>query len=303
MGLIGFGVKWLMRLCYGAGGVAGVAVALLYFFQEKILYVPSIPGMPDTSNITPERYGMASQDVDIVTKDGTKIHAWLLMLKHWTTEELKSRPVILFFQENAGPMAFRLPFLQLMIRHLGCPVFAVSYRGYGLSEGRPTEKGLKEDARAALAHLAQSPAVDGSRVVIFGRSLGGAVALHLAAEKPRQVVGVMVENTFTSVEDMVSRVVPPLGWIIGTGKPGNFLVTNKWRNYEAIGQLENVPLLMLVSGQDEMVPSEQMYSLHKLQRSKQCKLVEFPLAHHMDAYDVEPVQYWTALKDFMVQFE
>ncbi|KAF5835417.1 Alpha/Beta hydrolase protein [Dunaliella salina] len=308
MGLIDFGVKWLMRLCYGAGGVAGVAVALLYFFQEKILYVPTIPGMPDFSNITPERYGMASQDVDIVTKDGIKIHAWLLRLKQWTAEELKSRPVILFFQENAGPMAFRLPFLKLMIRHLGCPVFAVSYRGYRLSEGqlsegKPTEKGLKEDARAALAHLAQNPAVDGSRVVVFGRSLGGAVALHLAAEKPRQVIGVMVENTFTSVEDMVSRVVPPLGLIIGTGKPGNFLVTNKWRNNEAIGQLDNVPLLMLVSGQDEMVPSEQMYSLHKLQRSKQCKLVEFPLSSHMDAYDKEPVQYWNALTEFMDQFK
>ncbi|KAF5835418.1 hypothetical protein DUNSADRAFT_7453 [Dunaliella salina] len=182
------------------------------------------------------------------------------------------------------------------------------YRGYRLSEGqlsegKPTEKGLKEDARAALAHLAENPAVDGSRVVIFGRSLGGAVALHLAAEKPIQVIEVMVENTFTSVEDMVSRVVPPLGLIIGTGKPGNFLVTNKWRNNEAIGQLDEVPLLMLVSGQDEMVPSEQMYSLHKLQRSKQCKLVEFPLSSHMDAYDKEPVRYWCALTEFMDQFK
>eukprot|EP00983_Pelagomonas_calceolata_P060742 1146506-Pelagomonas_calceolata.AAC.5 len=70
-----------------------------------------------------------------------------------------------------------------------------------------------------------------------------------------------------------------------------------------MGPVSFVCMLLLPLLQDEMVPSEQMYSLHKLQRSKQCKLVEFPLAHHMDAYDVEPVQYWTALKDFMVQFE
>ena len=73
------------------------AVSLLPCFLSQ-LYVPSIPGMPDTSNITPEQYGMDGEDITITTKDGVKIHAWLLKLKQWTEEELRSRPVILFFQ-------------------------------------------------------------------------------------------------------------------------------------------------------------------------------------------------------------
>jgi len=276
-----------------------LAVALLYVFQEKILYVPKLPGVPDDYSIPPDRYGLASEDVTFTTRDKIRLHAWFLYLPHWTPEFMRTRPVVLFFQENAGNMSFRLPYLRLMIHRLNCPVFAVSYRGYGLSKGRPNEKGLMEDALAGLEALRGRTDVDTGRVVVYGRSLGGAVALHLAARAQDRVAALIVENTFYSVEDMVARVVPPLGAVIGTGKPLNFLVTNKWHNWREIPKITRTPLLMLVSDQDEMVPADQMYKLHALQRAPACELVSFPHAHHMDAYDVDPDAYWGALKAFM----
>mmetsp|Transcript_2031 Transcript_2031/g.4500 ORF Transcript_2031/g.4500 Transcript_2031/m.4500 type:complete len:302 (-) Transcript_2031:403-1308(-) len=290
---------WMMRLFYGAGGILGLAIGLLYFFQEKLLYVPNIPGVPADYYIPPEKYGLNSRDVAIMTKDGIRLHAWLLTLKGWTEDMIKSRPVILFFQENAGNMSFRLPFLRAMMYRLNCPIFAVSYRGYGLSHGRPNERGLQLDAEAALKQLRGLEDVNGSKVVVFGRSLGGAVAIHLTAAHQEEVVALIVENTFTSVEDMVSRVLPPLGLFMGQGKPLNFLVTNKWRNLEEIKKIKKVPMLMMVSLQDEMVPASQMFQLHRAQQAERCSLVEFPDAHHMDAYDVSPEPYWGALRDFM----
>ena len=90
-------LKMGLRSMKESGNSQTEAVSLLPCFLSQ-LYVPSIPGMPDTSNITPEQYGMDGEDITITTKDGVKIHAWLLKLKQWTEEELRSRPVILFFQ-------------------------------------------------------------------------------------------------------------------------------------------------------------------------------------------------------------
>ncbi|KAG1654203.1 hypothetical protein FOA52_009384, partial [Chlamydomonas sp. UWO 241] len=203
--------------------------------------------------------------------------------------------------ENAGNMSFRLPFLRAMVRTLNCPVFAVSYRGYGKSSGSPSERGLKLDCEAGLAHLLSRTDVNTSSVFVFGRSLGGAVATHLTAAHQDKIKGLIIENTFTSVENMVGQLLPPLGPLIGCGKPLNFLVKDKWSNLKTLPKITKVPLLMLVSGKDEMVPPRQMWQLHAAQRAPACTIVELPEAHHMDAYDVEPATYWGTLSDFVTK--
>lgn len=198
-------------------------------------------------------------------------------------------------------MSFRLPFLRLLMMRTGAAVFALSYRGYGLSSGRPSERGLALDAEAGLAHLRSVPQLAHRPVLVFGRSLGGAVALHLAAAHQGQLAGLVLENTFTCVEDMVQRVVPLLGAVIGAGKPLNFLVTNKWHSLGTIARLDALPLLMMTSLQDEMVPPAQMRALHAAAAAvnPRVRWVDFPSAHHMDAYDAEPARYWQALKAFV----
>ncbi|KAJ9509671.1 hypothetical protein QJQ45_011331 [Haematococcus lacustris] len=79
-------------------GLTGLAVALIYLFQEKILYVPKIPGLVDSDPLTPERLGLQSEDISITTRDGVRLHAWLLGLAPWAQQHRRNRPVILFFQ-------------------------------------------------------------------------------------------------------------------------------------------------------------------------------------------------------------
>lgn len=292
--------RWLLT---GGCLFFGVGITALYWFQEKLLYVPRIPGMPDEiDGLVPERYGLDAEDVWLEASDGVKLHAWLLRMHDWTPEQVKTRPIIMYFQENAGPMLHRLPFLAMISRYLQCPVFALSYRGYGRSEGSPNQEGIMRDAQAALDHLLTRTDIDRNKIVVFGRSLGGAVAVYLTSANPGKIKGLVLENTFTSVEDMVGQMLPPLRFMFGPGRPGNILVTNKWRSIDLIADVGDIPLLMLTSIQDEMVPAALMRRLHKAQRSTKCTWVEFPRARHMDAYDVDRVLYWSSWREFFRQY-
>ena len=95
----------------------------------------------------------------------------------------------------------------------GCNILMVEYRGYGTSEGEPSEDGLKLDAQAALDYLHDCDDVDGRQIFAFGRSLGGAVAIWLAHKNPRGLHGIMIENSFTSVREMAMPIFPFLQFI------------------------------------------------------------------------------------------
>ena len=84
----------------------------------------------------------------------------------------------------------------------------MAYRGYGDSEGEPSEEGLHLDAEATLDYALNDPNIDNDRLFVFGRSLGGAVAVRLAAEKGANIKGLIIENTFTSISDMVDALMP-----------------------------------------------------------------------------------------------
>ena len=96
----------------------------------------------------------------------------------------------------------------------GCNILMVEYRGYGTSEGEPSEDGLKLDAQAALDYLHDArDDVDGRQIFAFGRSLGGAVAIWLAHKNPRRLRGIVIENSFTSVREMATPIFPFLQYI------------------------------------------------------------------------------------------
>ena len=221
---------WVMRLAKVVGTISIVALSGLYVFQEKLLYLPVIPGTSNDFPYLPDKFHLIYEDIWLTAKDGTKLHCWHI---HGHDSEVNTsnekKPVIMFFQENAGNMSWRLPFLSELVRRLHCSVFVLSYRGYGKSESSPYQAGLEMDSEAAFAHILERNDVDHDRIVTFGKSLGGAVALHVASKYKSQVRAACIENTFTSVENMVSRVLPVLGYIIGKNKPMNFLVrSDKW---------------------------------------------------------------------------
>jgi abhydrolase domain-containing protein 13 len=281
------------------GGLAGVALGLLYFFQEKILYVPSIPGLPRDYPYYPDAFGLEYEDIWMTAPDNVKLNAWLMWPSHWKAEDRKRRPVLIFFQENAGNMAYRLPFLKSLIRVLDCSAFILSYRGYGRSEGSPTEMGLQMDADTAIAHVLQREDIDAKNIVLMGRSLGGAVAIYAGTRHKSKIRGIIIENTFTSIEETVPNMMGFLRPLIGPGKPCNWLVRNKWYSNKRIENLKDVPMLFLSSLADEMLHPGQMLTLYLSHAAPPWSFVPFEGARHMDCFETHAPLYWPAVQEFM----
>lgn len=280
-------------------GVAGMALSyllLLFFLQEKFVYVPMIPGVPRGYQMYPTRFDLWFEDVPLVAEDGTKIHGWLIRPNG---DPQPNGPTVLFLQENAGNISHRMQNVLYMIKKLHCSVFLLSYRGYGESEGTPSEPGLKQDAQAALDYLLQRGDVDSDKIVVFGRSLGGAVSSWLAAENPTTVRALILENTFLSIPALAPALLPLIGLVIGHGrKPLNWIIKSSWRGEEFVKKVL-APILFLSAGQDEMVPQWHMRGLHGNAQSARSEWVEFPEGRHMDMWHVHEEKYWPAVYHFL----
>mmetsp|Transcript_29065 Transcript_29065/g.81906 ORF Transcript_29065/g.81906 Transcript_29065/m.81906 type:complete len:304 (+) Transcript_29065:221-1132(+) len=300
--MFGWVVKWGLRVLYGTGGIGLAILASLVALQRKLLYVPDVPGLEKGYFWLPDYFHLDYEDLTLTASDGTKLHAWLT----WPggsgpRRQKKDVPVVLFLQENAGNMSYRIPFVKTLAFSCDCVVLMLSYRGYGDSEGQPSQAGLEMDSAAALKYIKMREDLSDT-VVLFGRSLGGAVALHLAAAFPTQIHGVMIENSFTCVGDMAGALMPPLRFVVGHRKFGNFLLQDKWDNLEAIKRIGHLPTLLLSSGNDEMVPSWQMHELYKARGDINCTWKFFPDGRHLTLYETHKAVYWPIMVDFMSQF-
>ena len=245
------------------GGVSALLLGLLYTLQEKIIYVPRIPGVPAGYVAKPSDFDLDYEDIWLETTDHVKLHAWSMWRKGLTDTEAADLPLVVFLQENAGNMSMRLHFLRALVLILNCKCIILQYRGYGESGGSPSEIGLQRDVNALMAYVVSMPGYRRERTLLFGRSLGGAVAMYAAVGHKNSVQAMIVENTFTSIEDMAGVAFPPLRALVGEGKRFNWLVTNKWRSIDRVQTLQDLPILFLVSLADEIVHPGQMARLYE----------------------------------------
>jgi len=206
-------------------------VLLMWLFQARLLYQP----MGRTLVGNPSDIGLEWQDVHLTTADDVRLHAWWIPAR-------ESRGVLLFFHGNAGNISHRSYSIDQFNR-LGLSVLIVDYRGYGQSEGRPTERGTALDARAAWHWLTDEQGVDPDNTVIFGRSLGAAVAAELATEV--QPGGVILESPFRSVPDLGQRLYPFL--------PVRWLSRLQYPVIEYVQEIRS-PMLVIHSRDDEIIP-------------------------------------------------
>jgi uncharacterized protein len=217
-------------------------VAFLWVRQESMVFLPGIPGRQLAA--TPAAIGLDYEDLRIATADGEELHAWFIPAR-------EERGVLLFFHGNAGNISHRLESLRIF-NGLALSVLILDYRGYGQSTGSPTEEGTYEDARAAWRYLVEERGVPGERIVLFGRSLGGAVATWLAAEhRPR---GLIVESTFRSVPEVAAE----LYWFL----PVRALARIEYPVEELIARVE-APLLIVHSRDDEIIPFHHGEALYR----------------------------------------
>ncbi|KAG5595999.1 hypothetical protein H5410_037231 [Solanum commersonii] len=281
-------VSYVSLLLYGVGGIVVAGMAILVAFQEKLVYVPVLPGLTKAYPITPARLRLLYEDVWLRSSDGVRLHAWFIKLF-----------------PDCKDIAHRLEMVRIMLQRLQCNVFMLSYRGYGASDGYPSQHGITKDAQAALDHLVQRTDIDTSRIVVFGRSLGGAVGTVLTKNNPDKVAGLILENTFTSILDMAGVLLPFLKWVIGgSGSKGfkllNFVVRSPWNTIDVIGEIRQ-PILFLSGLQDEMVPPFHMQMLYAkaAARNRQCLFVEFPSGMHMDTWLAGGDHYWRTIQKYL----
>jgi len=237
-------VKSLTSILVLAALAYAAVVALMWFRQESLLFLPGIPSRAIFA--TPADIGLEHEELWIETADGETLHAWFVPARH-------ERGTLLFFHGNAGNISHRLESLRIFHR-LGLSVLIIDYRGYGRSTGRPSEEGTYEDALAAWRHLVDERGVAPDRLVLFGRSLGGAVATWLAAERsPR---GLIIESTFRSVPDLAAE----LYWFL----PVRRLARIEYPVEALLGSIQ-LPVLVVHSREDEIIPfrhGEALYSAH-----------------------------------------
>jgi fermentation-respiration switch protein FrsA (DUF1100 family) len=219
---------------------AAVYVALglmLYLFQGSMVFLANLPGR--ALDASPRDIGLAFEDAYIETADGEQLHGWYV-------PAVETRGALLFFHGNAGNISHRLESI-LIFNRLGLDVLIVDYRGYGQSSGKPSEQGTYRDAAAAWDYLTGQRGIAAGRIVVFGRSLGGAVGAWLVSQLPpeQQPAGVIVESSFSSGPDMARRLYPVY--------PSRLLARLKYPVTEYAAGFR-CPALVVHSRDDEIIP-------------------------------------------------
>lgn len=229
------GLKWFLIV---AVCLYGGLLALMYVFQRALLYFPDRTRTPPAAAGLPQ-----AQEIRLTTSDGETLIAW-------TVAPRADKPVVIYFHGNAGALNLRVDRFRSVIAD-GTGLIALSYRGYGGSTGRPSEAGFIRDAHAAYDDAAaRYPA---AQLVLWGESLGTAVAIALAAERP--VGAVILDAPFTSAADLGAAAYPfaPVRW----------LMKDSFRSDRRIPRVR-APILVLHGERDTIVPigfAERLFAL------------------------------------------
>nr|CAG4711001.1 unnamed protein product [Naegleria fowleri] len=207
---------------------------------------------------------LSQQDTKKKIKKGTSS----MMLQY--KKQLQYTPTIIMFHGNAGNISHRLTNARDMYRSCKCNILMVEYRGYGRSTGEPSEEGLKNDAETAIRYLLEKRSdINPNNIFIFGRSLGGAVAIFLAAKYANVIRGVIVENTFISVPKLIPSLFPYRFAVPVL----QYLCINKWDNETILRSATfrndfhrkrlngDLPFLFISGRKDELIPPEHMDTL------------------------------------------
>jgi hypothetical protein len=277
-------VKLLRRRIVSRLLVFGLVLALLLgvtytgMIEHHFIYFPLRELEADPSSL-----GLPFDEVYLVTQDGVRLHGWFV--------PGESDLTWLWCHGNAGNISHRLENLALLHNELGVSIFLFDYRGYGRSEGKPSEKGTYLDAEAALAYLHSREDVREDRIVYFGRSLGAAVAVDLVVRHPPAAL--ILESPFPSVPYMARRLYPFL--------PVWPLLRTRYDSLSRIGQID-VPLLVLHGDKDDIVPMEAGQKLFDAAGGDKT-FYTIRGAGHNDTYLVGGKAYFDELRRFIRMLE
>jgi fermentation-respiration switch protein FrsA (DUF1100 family) len=253
-------------------------LVLLRVYESKLIY---FPGPERTLVAPPTSLGLPVQRVELPTEDNVNLVGWII------PAEPRSSMWLLVCHGNAGNLSqFDRPVHYAGLRQLGLNLLAFDYRGYGESGGIPSEAGLYRDADAAYRYLTKERGVSAARIIVFGHSLGSAVAIDLASRVP--AAGLIVEGAFTSATDRGQELYPyiPVRWI----------AASRFSSIEKISRV-TVPKLFLHATEDEVIPLAHSRRLYEAAPPPKT-FVELS-GGHGDAFDVDSVSYFGSIQRFV----
>ncbi len=245
----------------------------LYFLQTRFLYSPV-----REITYTPTDIKLAFEKIALKTDDGLKIAAWYVPANN-------ARYTVLFCHGNAGNMTHRLDSINIL-NELGLNCLIFDYRGYGDSQGKPTEQGTYLDAAAAWQWLTNRKMISPDRIIIFGRSLGGSVAANLATKV--NTAAMVLESAFASYEDIGKKFYPYM--------PVRLFAKFHYNTLDYVSRL-HCPILFIHSRNDEIVPFE--FSLRLYEAANEPKKFVEVNGSHNDGFLFSGKIYTQAWKDWL----
>jgi len=251
----------LLRVLLSLAFIYAAVLAWVWWSSDRMIFLPPAPSYPDSPDV-----------LRLTTAGGERIAAVYLPNPEATY-------TLLFSHGNGEDLGYVLPLLPVL-RELGFSVLAYDYRGYGLSEGRPSERNVYADIDAAYDYLTRQLKIQPERIILYGRSLGAGAAVDLAARK--SVGGLVLESPFLTAFRVVTRIpVFPV---------------DKFRNVDKIGRVR-CPVLVMHGEADEIVPLWHGRRLFEAAPEPKT-LVVIAGAHHNDFMWVAGARYAAALRDF-----
>jgi len=253
-----------------------LSILLIRMFEERFIFFPDIAyGGGDK----PEDYGLRAEEVFLTSSDGVRIHGF------WSPAPGAERTILLF-HGNAGNLSHRLDYVAFL-NLLPANVLAIDYRGYGKSDGRPTEEGVYLDAQAAYDYVTRERGVRPEQIVAVGQSLGVAVAVDLASQRP--LAGLILEGGFPSARRVARRAI----WLPGI----SYIIRSK---FDSAAKLKNlrVPVLVAHCRQDSVLAfalGEELYAAANEPKT----LVAYPGPCHEPLFHADPNDYTTKLRMFL----
>lgn len=257
-------------------GALLLVLVLAWAFQRRMIYFPlgDVPAPGETGL-------RRAEAVTFTTEDGLTLAAWFV-----PPVAPEAGVTVMVFNGNAGNRAYRAE-LAARLAERGIATFLLDYRGYGGNPGKPNEAGLTRDARAAWRYLVSRRDVDPARIVYFGESLGGAVALNLALEHtPRALI---LRSPFTSLADVAAYHYPFL--------PVRWLLRDRFPSLDRIRHVR-CPVLVITAERDSIVPAEQSRRLYEAAPDPK-RLLVVPQTDHNDYELLAGERMLRAIVDFV----
>jgi fermentation-respiration switch protein FrsA (DUF1100 family) len=247
---------------------------LLLSLEDVFLY-----GLHHAELVPPPK-DVVVENVELASAHGERIHAWWSKPNDWRPEQ----GAVLFCHGNGGNLSYRGSVLKAWHQEMGVAVLLFDYPGYGLSSGEPSEAGCYAAGDAAYDWLVESRKVPPERILLYGGSLGGGIAVDLASRRPHRAL--VLVAAFTSFPDMAQKRFP---WL-----PGRWLVRNRYDNLSKIAHC-NTPVFIAHAPQDRLIPYLQAERLYAAAAEPKC-LFAMPNYHHID---IPIPSFYPALRAFL----